>query len=77
MIVVNFSNGFNVENIRSIILSLNTMIYNIVMDWLPKVFWCPLGRIINEGLDGGSGIHYSLKNWPTIHLIKSLGYSLK
>ena len=55
------SNGFNVENIRSVILSLNTMIYNIVMDWLPKVFWCPLGRIINEGLDGG--VWYSL----TIH----------
>ena len=56
------------------------MIYNIIMDWLPKVFWCPLGRIINEGLDGeggGSGIHYSLKNWPTIHLIISVGYSLK
>ena len=35
---------------------------------------------INEGLDGGgggSGIHYSLKNLPIIHLIKILGYSLK
>ena len=26
---------------------------------------------------GGSGIHYSLKNLPIIHLIKILGYSLK
>ena len=26
---------------------------------------------------GGSGIHYSLKIWPIIHLIKILGYSLK
>ena len=32
-----------------------------------------------EGLDGGggSGIHYSLKINPIIHLIKILGYSLK
>ena len=37
-----------------------------------------------EGLDGGggggggrSGIHYSLKILPIIHLIKILGYSLK
>ena len=32
-----------------------------------------------EGLDGGggSGIHYSLKNLPIIHLIKIFGYSLK
>ena len=30
-----------------------------------------------EGLDGGSDIHYSLKIWPIIHLIKILGYSLK
>ena len=30
-----------------------------------------------EGLDGGSGIHYSLKFWPIIHLIKILGYSLQ
>ena len=26
---------------------------------------------------GGSGIHYSLKIYPIIHLIKILGYSLK
>ena len=26
---------------------------------------------------GGSGIHYSLKNYPIIHLIKILGFSLK
>ena len=26
---------------------------------------------------GGSGIHYSLKILPIIHLIKTLGYSLK
>ena len=26
---------------------------------------------------GGSGIHYSLKIKPIIHLIKILGYSLK
>ena len=26
---------------------------------------------------GGSGIHYSLKIQPIIHLIKILGYSLK
>ena len=26
---------------------------------------------------GVSGIHYSLKIWPIIHLIKILGYSLK
>ena len=32
---------------------------------------------INEGLDGGSGILYSLKIKPIIHLIKILGYSLK
>ena len=32
---------------------------------------------INEGLDGGSGIHYSLKILPIILLIKNLGYSLK
>ena len=33
--------------------------------------------IIIEGLDGGcSGIHYSLKIWPIIHLIKILGYSI-
>ena len=33
---------------------------------------------IYEGLDGGgSGIHYSLKIEPIIHLIKILGYSLK
>ena len=34
---------------------------------------------IHEGLDGegGSGIHYSLKIQPIIHLIKILGYSLK
>ena len=25
---------------------------------------------------GGSGIHYSLKNEPIIHLIKILGYSV-
>ena len=33
-----------------------------------------------EGMDGGgggSGIHYSLKILPIIHLIKILGYSLK
>ena len=34
--------------------------------------------VLFEGLDGGgSGIHYSLKIWPIIHLIKILGYSLK
>ena len=33
--------------------------------------------LIYEGLDGGSGIHYSLKIKPVIHLIKILGYSLK
>ena len=32
---------------------------------------------MTEGLDGGSGIHYSLKIEPIIHLIKILGYSLK
>ena len=32
---------------------------------------------IYEGLDGGSGIHYSLKVKPISHLIKILGYSLK
>ena len=38
---------------------------------------------LNEGLDGGgggvggSGIHYSLKNLPIIHLIKIFAYSLK
>ena len=32
---------------------------------------------IIEGLDGGSGIHYSLKILPIFHLIKILGYSLK
>ena len=30
-----------------------------------------------EGLDGGSGIHYSLKIEPIIHLIKILDYLLK
>ena len=30
-----------------------------------------------EGLGVGSGIHYSLKIKPIIHLIKILGYSLK
>ena len=35
-------------------------------------------RLLYEGLDGGrSGIHYSLKFWPIIHLIKILRYSLK
>ena len=30
--------------------------------------------LVYEGLDGGgSGIHYSLKIWPIIHLIKILG----
>ena len=33
--------------------------------------------IMYEGLDGGPGIHYSLKIWPIFHLIKILGYSLK
>ena len=28
---------------------------------------------IQEGLDGGSGIHYSLKIQPIVHLIKILG----
>ena len=37
---------------------------------------------VYEGLDGGrggggSGIHYSLKIQPIIHLIKILSYSLK
>ena len=34
---------------------------------------------LEEGLDGGrgSGIYYSLKIYPIIHLIKFLGYSLK
>ena len=36
---------------------------------------------VHEGLDGGggggSGIHYSLKDYPIIHLIKIFGYSLK
>ena len=35
---------------------------------------------MKEGLNGGgggSGIHYSLKIWPIINLIKILGYSLK
>ena len=36
-----------------------------------------MGVTILEGLDGGSGIHYSLKNWSIIHLIQILGYSLK
>ena len=31
----------------------------------------------NEGLYGGSGIHYSLNIYPIIHLIKVLDYSLK
>ena len=26
---------------------------------------------------GGSGIHYSVKNQPIIHLIRILGYSLE
>ena len=30
-----------------------------------------------EGLDGGSGIHYTLKIKPIIQLIKILDYSLK
>ena len=30
-----------------------------------------------SGWGGGSGIHYSLKNYSIIHLIKGLGYSLK
>ena len=30
-----------------------------------------------EGLNGGSGIHYSYKIKPIIRLIKILGYSLK
>ena len=30
-----------------------------------------------EGLDGGSGIHRSLKKMPIIHLIKMFAYSLK
>ena len=36
-------------------------------------------KCMYEGLDGegGSGIHYLLKNWPIIHLIKILGYLLK
>ena len=33
--------------------------------------------LISEGLDGGSGIHYSLNILPIIHLIKILGYSPK
>ena len=33
--------------------------------------------MLDEGLDGVSGIHYSLKIKPIIHLIKILGYSLK
>ena len=33
--------------------------------------------VTNEGLDGGSGIHYSLEIYPIIRLIKILGYSLK
>ena len=33
---------------------------------------------LQEGLDGGkSGIHYSLKIKPIIHLIKILGHSLR
>ena len=32
---------------------------------------------MEEGLDGGSGIHYLLKIQPIIHLIKILGYLLK
>ena len=34
-------------------------------------------QTMNECLDGGSGIHYSLKIQPIIHLIKILAYSLK
>ena len=37
----------------------------------------PFSIYIDEGLDGGSAIHYSSKNLPIIHLIKILGYSLK
>ena len=33
-------------------------------------------RVWMEG-GGGSGIHYSLKIWPIIHLIKILGHSFK
>ena len=44
------------------------------------IWWChyvQLFTISYEGLDGGSGIHYSLKIEPIFHLIKILGYSLK
>ena len=34
-------------------------------------------KTIEDGLDGGSGIHYSLKIEPIIHFINILGYSLK
>ena len=32
---------------------------------------------MKEGLDGGSGIHYSFKNLPIIHLIKIFGLIIK
>ena len=47
---------------------------------IKNVFFSAFLRMkhIIEGLDGGgSGIHYSLKIEPIIHLIKILGYSLK
>ena len=41
--------------------------------WHPNINFKPLMRVWM----GGSGVHYSLKVLPIIHLIKILGYSLK
>ena len=38
---------------------------------------CPDGSHMRVWMGGGSGIHYSLRIKPIIHLIKILGYSLK
>ena len=46
-------------------------------DSKPNKYFVIIPFSMVEGLDGGSGIHYSLKIWPIIHLIKKLGYSLK
>ena len=48
--------------------------------FLPSGLSIKMSQLIREGLDGGgggSGIHYSFKIKPIIHLIKILGYSLK
>ena len=56
----------------------------IIRSFFPNFGQGPFPKIAGKGpdIDGrgsgwGSGIHYSLKTKPIIHLIKILGYSFK